>query len=496
MKTIVFLLLIFLVALTSCEKKETFTVLSGRLPDFPNSELKLVSIENYFPGLEIDTSLAITKTDSSGNFVLKSNQIESGFYQVLENNYHRLNYDIFLEQGDSVHIEQSSWNEVSHFSVSGKGSEKLNYLQDDYQIFPKDKAFYDRLNGKSFETELQFKSFIDSIQNVRIGKLKLNKTVPKELKKQFEFDIHAESAAFLFRHLERRNYTMKEDFSYCYPDSSYFSFLNDLIFDNEFCQSTLVKNLAGDYLTAKAREAFKGKNDSVWWDDNFLWKLDYISSQPKMLWTDLLALSTISDYSFGMMQKKFFENLKDFDQKMEKLYFNDADRRLFKNNVAQYFALSPGMPAPDLALPDSSGNIVRLSDFKGKVVYLDFWGTWCYPCIEDIPDALELQKKFRDKPVVFLYVSLEYNEEQIANWKRFIAGNDPRFANFVDFKPFPGVHLVAEKQFGNKVIKPYKIDFTPTYVLIDKDGNLVSARAERAKGITGQIVQLLTGMQN
>ena len=477
--------------LTSCEKEETFTVLSGRLPDSPNSELKLVSIEHYFPGLEIDTAFASTKTDSSGNFILKTTQIKSGFFQVLVNNYHQLNYDIFLESGDSIHIDQSAWSENPRFLISGNGSEKLNYLMEDYQIFPKDKAFYDRLNGKSFETELLFKNFIDSIQNERINKLNLNKTVLAKLKGQFESDIRYESAEFLFSHLERRNYTMKEEFGYFYPDSMYFSFIDHLKFDNEYCKSTSAKQMAGEFLTAKAREAFKGKNDTVWWEDNFLWKNNYLLSQPQSIWTDLLALSTISDYSFEMMEKNFFENLKTFNQKMEKQYYNDADRRLFKNNVAQYFALSPGMPAPDLALPDSSGNIVRLSDFKGKVVYLDFWGTWCYPCIEDIPDALELQKKFRDKPVVFLYVSLEYNEEQIANWKRFIAGKDQRFANFVDFKPFPGVHLVAEKQFGNEVIKPYKINFTPTYVLIDKDGNLVSARADRAKGIVEKIEKLL-----
>ena len=188
---------------------------------------------------------------------------------------------------------------------------------EDYKVFPKDRNFYDRLNGKSFATELMFKNFIDSIQNERISKLNLNKTVPTKLKRQFESDINFESAKFLFSHLERRNYTMKEEFGYFYPDSMYFSFLDHLKFDNEYCQSTLAKQLAGEFLNAKAREAFKGKNDSIWWEDNFTWKLNYILSQPKLIWTDLLALSTISDYSFGMMQKDFFEKLKTFDQKME-----------------------------------------------------------------------------------------------------------------------------------------------------------------------------------
>ena len=72
-----------------------------------------------------------------------------------------------------------------------------------------------------------------------------------------------------------------------------------------------------------------------------------------------------------------------------------------------------------------------------------------YPCIQEIPDALELQKKYADKPIVFLYVALEYDEENIAEWKNFIAGKNERFGNFLDNKPFPGIHVVAEKQSLN-----------------------------------------------
>jgi thiol-disulfide isomerase/thioredoxin len=137
------------------------------------------------------------------------------------------------------------------------------------------------------------------------------------------------------------------------------------------------------------------------------------------------------------------------------------------------------------------GKIVRLSDFKGKVVYIDFWGTWCSPCLEEIPDALELQKKYKGKPIVFLYVALENNDQNIAEWRNFISGKNKQFAKYLN-KPFPGVHVVAEKQFLNENIKPYKINFAPTRVLVDQDGKLVNARAERPKEIVAQIDQLLS----
>jgi thiol-disulfide isomerase/thioredoxin len=432
-----------------------------------------------------------TETDSAGNFVFRTNQIISGFCQITRNNYDVLNYDIYLEAGDSINIQQSSWQDAPRLMISGKGSEKLNYLLEDYQRFPKDKDFYEKIRGSSFENELDFKAFVDSIQNIRLSALNENKSVPEKLRSHFEMLVNAESASLLLKHLERRNSNMDQGYEYYYPNPSYLLSIDNLDFNDEFCMNSHSMNLAGDYLELQARNAFKGKSETDWWEEGLAWKLNYISEQPKSLWNDYLAFSTIKEYSFGLMLDDFFDNLKAFDKKMEQFFFDEENRLLYQNNIADYYALSPGMPAPDFALPDSSGNLVRLSDFKGKVVYLDFWGTWCYPCIQEIPDALELQKKYANKPVVFLYVALEYNEENIAEWKNFIAGKNERFGNFLDNKPYPGIHVVAEKQFGNEKLRPYKISFAPTHVLVDQNGNIVSPRAERSEGIAYQIDELL-----
>ncbi len=485
------LILTTLLILTACKKKEFSTIVTGKLPDSRNTTLKLVPIENYFPGLKCENIIASTETDSIGNFTLKSSQLESGFYQVVADNYHVLNYDLFLEEGDSIYLEQSSWNEAPFFLISGKGSEKLKYLMNDYRLLPKDKAFRRKLKSKKFENEHIFKHFIDSLRDIRINDLISNKTVPDKLKIHFKNDIYAESASFLFKYLERRNYNVKGDFDYYNPDSSYYTFLNYVNFDNSFCRSSEMKKLAGNFLTSKARIAFKEKDEASWWEEHLLWEFNYVSSQAKSVWTDILAVSTIKEYSFELMEDDFFDNLKIFNDKMDTLFYSKANRQLFKNNVHDYVVLSPGLPAPDFALPDSSGNIVRLSDFKGKVIYIDFWGTWCSPCINEIPDALRLQEQFKGAPVVFLYVALEYDESNIANWKKFIAGKDEHFAKFLTNKPFSGIHLVAEKQFRNENIKPYMLNFAPTHVLIDQNGYIVNVRANGPKDISKDISRLL-----
>ena len=69
--------------------------------------------------------------------------------------------------------------------------------------------------------------------------------------------------------------------------------------------------------------------------------------------------------------------------------------------------------APDFNLKDLEGGEVKLSDYRGKVVILDFWATWCPPCIKGIPDFVELQKEYGDKGLAILGISLDQNPKQV-----------------------------------------------------------------------------------
>jgi thiol-disulfide isomerase/thioredoxin len=472
-------------------KEEPKTILSGILPDTKNETIILIPVDEYFPGLMMKGEYPTVKTDSLGSYKFTLTKATSNFYQILHNNYHQLKADIYLEPGDSLFIEQSSWNDTPKFVISGKGSGKLKHLENDYSIFPKDKSFYEKIRSNYFKTELDFKRFIDNFYFERTDALASSKVIPGLLKSYHLNTLNAERANFLLEHLENRNYYMKEQFNYFYPEEEYFNFIDNLNFNNEFSQTTAAKVLTSNYLNYKARYALKLKTEDEWWDENLNWKFEYISNQSKSLWKDILALSTIGDYSFGLMSDQFFPDLQMFDNNINKRFFEEKNQKLFENNLTSYKNLAPGKPAPDFELPDSSGVLHRLSGFKGKIVYIDFWGTWCYPCIQEIPDALTLQKKYKDEPVIFMYVALEYDSTNISGWREFISGKNVRFAKFLNNNPFPGVHLVAEKQFRNEKINAYHLSFAPTHVLIDQKGNIVKARAKRSKDIHEDIDALL-----
>lgn len=480
-----------LLFLSACQEEETRTVFSGRVPYYKNDTVKLVHINDYFPSVGAGSKQLLILTDSIGNFKAQPDLTEPGLYQIVFNKYPRLEYDVYLEPGDSIHIEQPGRNQAPELIITGNGSEKLRHLIKDFQLLHGDSPYKDTITSNGFSTEMLFKAYVDSVTDLRVRELEANSATPEDLKSRFKNAIQADRAITLLSHLENRNRYMNNSFEYFYPDTAYYSFLDDIRFDSTFCESSKAKALAKHFLESKARTAFKDKSEEEWWEENLFWKFNYITKQEKSLWTDYLALSTIGEFSYGMNSADFFENLLTFNDELKGLFHKEVNRELFYAASSDYLKLAPGEPAPNFELPDAEGNMVQLSNFEGKIVYLDFWGTWCYPCIQEIPAALELQEKYKDEPVVFLYVALEYDEDDIANWKQFISGKNERFGQELNNEPFPGVHLVAEKQFLNPQLKPYKLNFAPTYVLIDPNGNLVSARAKRANDISEEIDQLL-----
>ncbi|NOT96861.1 MAG: TlpA family protein disulfide reductase [Nitrospira sp.] len=122
---------------------------------------------------------------------------------------------------------------------------------------------------------------------------------------------------------------------------------------------------------------------------------------------------------------------------------------------AQYELLTVGKPAPDFALTDLNDKPQRLSDFRGKVVFLNFWATWCKPCREEMPSMEVLHKNFEKDGLVVLAVSID------------------RVTTTKDIPPFiKGMNLtfpVLIDSWG-KTDKPYKRMGVPETFIIDQQG--------------------------
>ena len=126
-------------------------------------------------------------------------------------------------------------------------------------------------------------------------------------------------------------------------------------------------------------------------------------------------------------------------------------------NVTQADEGGSSAQAPAWELNDTDGKPVKSSDFAGKVVILDFWATWCPPCEAEIPGFVELQKKYGDKGLVIVGVSLD--EQGPAVVKPFMQ----QFG--VNYPIVMGDEKIVE-DFGG-------VTAIPTTFIIDKAGNIV-----------------------
>ena len=115
-------------------------------------------------------------------------------------------------------------------------------------------------------------------------------------------------------------------------------------------------------------------------------------------------------------------------------------------------------PAPNFTLKDADGKTVKLSDYKGKVVLLNFWATWCGPCKIEIPWFIEFQKTYKDRGFTVLGVSVDDEGWEIV--KPYLA---TRQVNY----PVVVADETVNTMYGG-------IEALPTTFVIDKDGKIAN----------------------
>jgi cytochrome c biogenesis protein CcmG/thiol:disulfide interchange protein DsbE len=136
--------------------------------------------------------------------------------------------------------------------------------------------------------------------------------------------------------------------------------------------------------------------------------------------------------------------------------------------------------APDFTLKDLAGRNISLSDYKGKVVLLEFWATWCPPCKASVPALIELKKKYEQKGFIVIGVSIDSDSDSSEKVRQFSASYNINYPV-----------LLADETTS----KIYNVMSIPTGFLIGKDGKIADIyrgySEDFDKRVSAQIENLL-----
>jgi thiol-disulfide isomerase/thioredoxin len=163
------------------------------------------------------------------------------------------------------------------------------------------------------------------------------------------------------------------------------------------------------------------------------------------------------------------EGIEEYLQKYGKYLITDSQKQQMEvKEIGLAKQLTAGQKAIDFKFPDLEGIERTLSDFKGKVVYIDLWATWCIYCIKEFPALKKLEEEYSsNSDLIFLSVSVDASKDK------------QKWVDFVKKENLKGIQLFAGDAADSALRKPYNVTGIPRFILIGKDGNIILNDAPR-----------------
>jgi peroxiredoxin len=186
--------------------------------------------------------------------------------------------------------------------------------------------------------------------------------------------------------------------------------------------------------------------------------LKFINDNKKTL-AAFYAAQTLEPFKYETQLVAYADDIKDE-------FKDNVTVQRFKQQMELAKPLSVGHKAPEFATTGMDGKPVKLSDYKGKYVMLDFWASWCVPCRQENPNVVKLYNQYKSKGLNILGISLD---EDKSAWNLAIQADKLTWQHASDLKKFDG-----------PTEKLYHIEAIPSNFIIDPQGNII------AKNVTGK----------
>lgn len=354
---------------------------------------------------------------------------------------------LYLNAKDNQQVEANWKNIPATLTIRGKNSANSRYLNEEDWRFNsyKDKHLKNYFAYVHFD-EAQYTAYVEQRQQERqqfLADFAKKHSLAKQLKAVSNWTIYGDAIMAKLLYPSMRSSYRKEDYK---PTNGYFDFLPGVKLDQQYSDKGIAYYYFADYYLKFAYKQEGSKSDYF----------DFVAT--KVYGKARYAYGAFalgSNFKQALYNKLTVENP-----------YSDI-RKLVKAKYATLEGMLEGKPAPAVALENAQGQQLTLADFKGKYVYIDFWATWCGPCIAEIPALELLQHDYATHNIHFLSISVDQEKDK-AKW-----------LNFIQDKQLKGNQLWISSAENKKVSQAWNILQIPRFVLLDPEGKIVDANAPR-----------------
>ncbi|QKG79620.1 TlpA disulfide reductase family protein [Tenuifilum thalassicum] len=440
-----YLIYLTIPAMVACGSKEPKqSTIAGKFSNATDNTILIVSPN------DVDT----VNLADDGSFSYKLSLAEPAQIKV---KYGRMSNILFLQPGDSSYIELDL-NNANQVSFTGSNSDiNTNIKSRTNNLYNIMRGWRDlfALDVKDFEAK------IDSIKNALMAQSDSLKAKSNELAEMEGNRIRYFLLNIRTQYPQYSAYLQGKSFN---PDSADYSFLDKVDMNNgEHLSYDDYASLLETYAELRLQ---KMKDFAT---------LDSMPAEQRLpvlfnMVDSIFTNSKVRDY----IKKHFLVDEIQFGEfwKLTNVcnkYVEACSTPLYKKEVQnimnEKMKIAPGKDAPTFSYKDINGKEYSLADFKGNLVYIDFWATWCGPCRGELPHLDKLEKEYKGKKIVFVKMSLD---DDMNAWRKMVTE-----------KKLGGVQLHADGAWSSDAAKNYQIKGIPTFVLIDANGKIVSPSAPR-----------------